>query len=266
MKKTSLSVVLVASLVIFAIDNFRPKALEFIRSGILMTISPAIKVATTPIPLINNLSAYFNGIDSLYSENKRLITENDRLQNYKELYIFSHHENEELRNLLEYDKRLEKKFTTARIIGDTGGIYARTLLLNAGEVDGVHDGLGVITNKGLLGRTINSKYNTTRVLLLSDINSEIPVVVEGISEYGVLAGTHNDYPALKFMRSTDNIKVGQKILTSGHAGIFPPGIEIGKIISTAGSIKVKLYANITDSSYVRIVKYRFINKGKKVKR
>ena len=267
MKKISLSVILGISFVMFTLDNFRPKTLDVIRSSILMTISPAIEAASAPMHLIGGMSVYFKGIEGIYSENKRLSIENDSLLDYKNLYLSTRQENQELRNLLNYNKRLEKTFNIARIISDTGGTYARTLLLNAGEVDDVYDGLGVMTSKGLLGRTVNSRYNTTRVLLLSDINSEIPVVIEDIKEYGILAGNLNDYPILKFTRGMNNIKRGQRVLTSGHGGVFPLGIEIGEVVSTIrGLIKVRLYADINDSSYVRIVKYKYTNKVEKVKK
>ena len=266
MNKISLPVILGVSFIIFSIDSLRPKTLEVVRSSILMTISPAIEAMTMPVDFFNYASMYFGGIEGLHSENNRLSLENDRLRNYKNLYMSTRQDNEELRELLHYNKRLEKTFDIARIISDTGGIYARTLLLNVGESDEVYDGLGVVTNKGLLGRTIDTRYNTTRVLLLSDINSEIPVVIENIKESGILVGNYNNYPILKFARSTNNIEVGQRVLTSGHGGVFPPGLEIGKVVSTIDFIKVKLYADINDSSYVRIVKYEFANKSKKAKK
>ena len=265
MKKVSLSVVLIMAFVIFIIDSVRPQSLQFVRKAVLITVTPVIEVLSKPVQVFNQWSNFLFSIEFVYSENQELKAENVALKKYKSDYQSLLQENRELRDLLQYNNRLEKSFIVSRVISDTGGIYARTLLLNSGSVDGVKDGLGIMTDKGLLGRTIHTNYNNTRVLLLTDINSEIPVVVNSVKEYGILAGNVSGGATLKFVRKGDKLKIGQTILTSGHGGVFPPGIEVGKIASIQnGRVTVDLSAKPNDTSYVRIVRFKYTSKIDKV--
>ncbi len=265
MKKLSVYFILGVAFVLFIVDNISSRILMIVRSNVSIVITPVLEVVSTPLQTAQNWKKYTGVLYGVYSTNQRLMEENIALQKYKDEYYVLAQQNLELRQLLRYNKSLEKEQIVARVISDTGGVYARTLLLNSGTEDGVGDGLGVMTNKGLLGRTVNTEYNNTRVLLLTDINSEIPVVVNDLKEYGILAGNVSKDPILKFVRNAQNIKKGQQVLTSGHGGIFPPGIPVGVISSVIdGTILVRLYARPNDSSYVRIVKFHYNKAVKKV--
>lgn len=166
-------------------------------------------------------------------------------------------ENRQLRTLLHYNKSLEKAFITARVISNIGGAYAQTLLLNRGALSKVRPGLAVIDERGLLGRIVSVSANSSRVLLLTDSNSSIPAMIQETNQPVILNGDGSNNPILTFLSYRYAPKIGNTIITSGYGGALPPGIPLGKVISITRPFKVKLFAEIPESPYVRIVQFQY---------
>jgi rod shape-determining protein MreC len=145
-------------------------------------------------------------------------------------------------------------FAAARVIGDSGGVFVRSVLINGGMVDGIQKGDAVVNGDGLIGRVAESGRRSGRVLLLSDLNSRIPVVGEKSRVRAILAGDNSPLPRLDFLPPNPGLNVGDRIVTSGHGGVFPAGLPIGRITSIGDSdIRVEPFADFYRLEYVRII-------------
>jgi len=118
----------------------------------------------------------------------------------------------------------DHNFITARVIADSGNAFVKSLLVEAGSLDRVQKNYAVIAGEGLIGRVIEVGKNVSRILLVSDMNSRIPVLIENTSQHAVLAGGNETSPTLEHLPASSGVDVGARIVTSGHGGVFPAGI------------------------------------------
>jgi rod shape-determining protein MreC len=142
------------------------------------------------------------------------------------------------------------------VVGDPGGAFVRTVLINAGERNGVEKGQAAITGDGLAGRVAEVGQRSARVLLLTDINSRVPVVVGRARDRAVLAGDNSNAPELLYLGPTAKVQAGDYVTTSGHGGVFPPGLPIGVVsaVSEKG-VRVKPFVDWAHMEVLRIVDY-----------
>jgi rod shape-determining protein MreC len=148
-------------------------------------------------------------------------------------------------------------FVTAPVIGDTGGPFLRNLLLGAGSREGVQRLHVVTSGEGLVGRIVQVGERSARVLLLTDLNSRIPVMVGQSGERAILAGDNTDQPQLLYLTTEAEIAVGDRVVTSGLGGVFPASLPIGVVVRVAGTAaRVQPYVDGRRLAYVRVVDYR----------
>jgi rod shape-determining protein MreC len=147
-------------------------------------------------------------------------------------------------------------FVSAKVIANSGGSFIRSVLVNAGRADNVARGQAAITGEGLVGRIAEVGERASRVLLITDLNSRIPVTIEGSRERAVLAGDNSEQPRLIYLPARPPVKVGDRIVTSGHGGVFPPGLPVGVIASTAdGVARVEPFVELSRLDFVRVVDF-----------
>jgi rod shape-determining protein MreC len=193
---------------------------------------------------------------ALRAENVRLAEENARLMHWQTVARELDNENKALRGQLNYTPDPDSAFITARVIGDTGGSFVHSMLLNAGTREGVRKGQAVIAGENLAGRVAEVGDRTARILLLTDINSHIPVVIEGTRAKAILSGDNSDRPRLNYLSPNSNAAVGNRIVTSGHGGAFPPGMPVGVIASIQdGVVRVEPFVHRYQLEYVAVVDY-----------
>ena len=259
LNKLSISTWIVISLITILIDTLHRDSLIKIRSFILDLSSPIVKIAEVPVLWINLLDDSITEFKDIIDNNEKLKTEILELQQYKNSYYILKQENSTFRSLLRYNRSLEKTFITSRVIGNTGGIYHRTLLLDKGIKDGVKKNDGVMGIGGLLGKIVEVTDNNSRVLLLTDMNSALPVFIIGSNERSIMQGDGSKKPILKFIENIEDVKVGQKVITSGDGGMLPNGIPVGIVIAVDDyNAKVKLYTKTKNNLFARIVKFKYV--------
>jgi len=125
---------------------------------------------------------------------------------------------------------------TARVVADTGGAFYRSLLINAGARQFIRRGQAVIWQGGLVGRIAEVGERSSRVLLMTDINSRIPVVVESTGDRAILRGDNSSRPVLRFLPENSPISPGDRIVTSGHGGVYPPGLAVGSVAQASETL------------------------------
>ncbi|HZC14897.1 MAG TPA: rod shape-determining protein MreC, partial [Thermoleophilaceae bacterium] len=145
---------------------------------------------------------------------------------------------------------------TARVVTDQGGPFVYTVLVNAGADQGVVEGMAAVNDRGFLGRVIEAGRRSARVMLLTDFNSRVPVMVEPSRDRAILAGDNSRQPKLIFLPLNPQVSLGDQVVTSGQGGILPPGLPVGRVsaIGEAGAT-VTPFVDWDRIDYLRLLAY-----------
>jgi rod shape-determining protein MreC len=229
---------------------------EDTRSAVTDMVTPILDAVSQPVDTFSGVIEQAESFTRLSAENHLLKEQNARLLQWQAVARRLEAENAALRNLNNMVPDPAMSFITARVVGDPGGAFVRTVLINAGERNGVEKGQAAITGDGLAGRVAEVGQRSARVLLLTDINSRVPVVVGNGRDRAVLAGDNTNAPELLYLGPTAKIQVGDQVTTSGHGGVFPPGLPIGVVsgVSDKG-IRVRPFVDWSHMEVLRIVDY-----------
>jgi rod shape-determining protein MreC len=246
-------VFLLLALGLFAFSVIRPDGMQGLRARTTDLLAPVLAAIDRPIQATAGYFRGVTGLATLQEENARLLKENTRLREWYQTAISLKAENQSLHRMLNIRLPPDKTFVTAQVIGDSGNDYVRTVLVLAGTQDGVQKGQAVLAGDGVIGRVVEAGRKASRVLLMTDINSRIPVVVEGGDENASIAGNNTELPELIHLPPGSVIKKGARVLTSGHGGMFPYGLPVGVAFKSNGRWMVRPFADADHLTFVRIV-------------
>lgn len=239
-----------------SIMQFAP--LERVRMGVVDNLSPVMERVGSPIQSAVQHLSDLSGLTSLKAENTRLLEENRRLRDWYQTAQLLKAENAALRDLLKTQVDPKASFVTARVLADPSSVYVRSLLVNAGQREHVQPDQPVLTGEGLLGRVTQVGQKVSRILLLTDINSRLPVVIENTGHRAVAAGQNTNMLRLDLLPEDIKIDKGARVVTSGDGGIFPAGLPVGEVASVSGNdIEVRPYAPMEASLFVQVMNTGF---------
>ena len=229
---------------------------ERIRTAVGDAAAPILEFIARPIDSISGAVEGIGKLADLRARNVFLERENERLRHWQTVARQLEAENTALRSLTDMAPDPRLRFVTARVVGDQGGAFARSVLVNAGRRDGVVKGQAAITSEGLAGRVAEVGVRSARVLLVTDINSRIPVLVGERRDRAILAGNNTNQPTLLYLAPGTEIKPGDHVVTSGHGAIFPPGLPIG-VVSQASetTMRVQPFVDWAHMEFLRLADY-----------
>ena len=231
-------------------------AADRIRTHVVDAFAPILETLSQPVDSISGWIGTARELVAVQEENVRLRAEVADLQRSAGESARLTAENQSLRTLIKAIPTIAGNHITARVIGDAGGTFVHSLLLNAGLNDGVRKGLAVVNAEGLVGRVTGAGGRSARVLLVIDLNSRIPVVVQSTRDRAILAGDNTDQPRIVHLPAGAPVTPGDRIVTSGHGGVFPPGIAVGVVASVdEDGVRVRPYVNWHRLEFVRVVDY-----------
>ncbi|MCZ6721486.1 MAG: rod shape-determining protein MreC [Alphaproteobacteria bacterium] len=244
------------ALAMIIVDSAEPVVTERFRTTIIDVVTPVLEFFARPASSIAETAEQIDSFFVVYEENAKLREENAHLKQWVTAARQLEQENEVLRDMLNVVSDPRASFVSARVIADSGGAFVRTILINAGVRDGVAPGQAVINGDGLLGRVVEAGRRSARVLLLTDLNSLIPVVIESTRERAILAGDNSGRPRLNFLSENAFVAPGERVVTSGHGGMFPPGLPIG-IVSHVSEAEVQIqpFADWQRLEFVTVLNY-----------
>ena len=243
---------------LWRIDNNRA---ERFRLALLNQIVPNVEFFTSSIKVIGRIVLDISSFTNVYEQNQNLKNELQDMKKWREAAIQLEQKNAKLRALNNLKVNPQLDWVTGEVIADSGGTYSSSALLNVGIEDGIIDGSAVVDGLGLVGRISGVEDQISRIILLSDTKSYVPVIIEPNNQEAILRGDNSSAPLIEFIRGVEKIQPGFRVYTSGTGGVFPSGILIGKVVlSTDKKIRVKLSANISKLDYLRIL----INKEQKI--
>jgi rod shape-determining protein MreC len=226
------------------------------RTVVIDMLAPVMHAASRPIASAKDVANQVQDLVALKDENARLQSENHTLLEWQTVGRELQSQNTALRDLLKFTPDPRATYVTAPVIADTSSSYVRSLIVLAGSGDGVVKGQAAITGAGLAGRVLEVGQRASRILLLTDISARVPVIVERTRDQAVLSGNNSENPELQYLPRDVDIKVGDRIVTSGVGGNYPSGLPVGEVVRTAdGRIYVQLYAQLDRMEYLRLVNY-----------
>jgi len=247
---------LAAALGILLLGKADPTVFQRARTTVTDMTSPVLDALSRPAVTVSHVISEARELSRLRDENNILRAENERLLKWQNAARTLLAENRELRGLLGFAADPDASSVTARVIGDSGGAFVRSVLVNAGAREGVIKGNAALSGNGLLGRVAEVGERSARILLINDLNSRIPVVVERSRERAILAGDNSVTPRLLYLPSQTKIEVGDRIVTSGHGGVFPVGLPVGVVTSISEEgVRVLPFADATNIEYVRLMDF-----------
>lgn len=245
-----------AALMLLVLGRSDNEAVSRFRTTVTDLLAPVLAVMSEPVQSLEQLTQAGEDLWYTYRDNTRLRQDIDRLSSWQLIARKLEQENAVLRAQLNLRPEPQPFFITARVIADTGGTFVRTLLVNAGRRDGVLPGQAAMSGDGLIGRITSVGDRSSRLLLLSDLNSRVPIVVEGSRIRGILAGDNSDRPRLIYLPATAKVSPGDRIVTSGHGGVFPPGLPIGTVVhADKGDVRVQPFVDWDRLEYATLLRY-----------
>ena len=228
-----------------------------VRSGFEATVGPVNGVFAWPVRFVGQVSDNVRGYFFAVSENRRLKRRIAELEPWRDQAIALKTINARYEAMLGVRTEPPVPLATGRSISDSRGPYANARLIDVGSARGVRIGNPVITEHGLVGRVIGTSSNVSRVLLLTDVASQTPIMVDRTDARAILKGDGSGNPRLEFIRGENPVQVGDRILTSGDGGGIPRGIPVGMAAKGVdGSWRVKLFNDRGPIDYVRVMLFQ----------
>ena len=252
-QKFSLFVLIILSIIFIFIETIEARPLNFFRSFLKDTIYRGALIVSAPSKVFGNLTNYTKEHVNLYSNYRQLKKENDELKNNISKTDFLELENTQLRKLIEEQIASSSNLVSARVMLDKQSPYLNSFVINIGSNKGIKNGMAALDGKNFIGRIVDVNFFSSRVLLISDLNSKIPVLIEPSAYHAILSGHGRNKPTLEYLPEKHTIQNGDKVYTSGKEGIFSPGIPIGEVIIENNFITVLLFSDLSQITFVNII-------------
>jgi len=254
-KNLSLSVIFLLSFLLIFFsksDSFLYNKFKSVSNNYLYPITSFI---TAPVNVVSNIQNQFTEYKNLKFENKILKEEIMRLKKWQSLAIHNSSENRVLKKLLNATDNNLSLVKTASLISRNDFMFSKMININAGLKDGVIKDMAVVNHRGLLGRTIDVSISKSRVLLLTDENSSIAVKTISNEIFSILKGADDGVRLVSAFNKGEEIpKIGDLVITSGSAQIFPSNILVGKIVETTKDQYFVLpFVDFKNIDYVQVV-------------
>ena len=252
-QKFSLLTLLFLSILVIILSNYNFKVIQLIKIGINEFTYRASFLISTPENKIQKINSQIKDHLKVYDNYKNLELELEKLKQKKLTNNFLKMENEKLRDLI--NESINSNEILARVLIDKESPFLRSIILNKGTKDKLKIGMAVVDEVHLVGKVIEVNFTNSRVLLLSDLNSKIPVVLEPIGMQAVVSGTGGNNGKIQYTKEeySDDIN-NQEIVayTSGLGGLFKPGLPVGKI-SRVNPHEIVFFSDFKQLEYVKII-------------
>lgn len=241
--------------ILVLISALRPAWFMGPRAAVQDALAPPLAMMSRPFASLSETLDYLSSLARLEAEAQKLRADNKRLEEWYNAAQLLQAENQSLRDLLKVKVEAPLGFVTARVIGDVGGSYAQSVLVQAGAADGIQKGSVVLAGEGVLGRIAEVNDKTSVVMLMNDASSRIPVRIEKTTTQAILGAAGGGQLILDRLPDGVVPRAGQRILTSGVGGVFPPNLPVGTVVTLPGQKTViEPYADMSRLVFVRIVR------------
>lgn len=248
-------VVLISLALLFLWRTDNPR-LERVRMSLIDTLAPSMTTVNAPIDFAWHVGRDYRDFIDVYDQNRALRREIQSLRTWRERARLLEEENAQLRALNNVRLPPRTTFVAGDVIADSGGPFREAVLVNVGRSDQIQDGAAAVDGLGLVGRVVGVGERASRLLLLTDFSSRVPVIVQPGARRAMLSGDGTAMPRLEFLDGGDGIQPGDMVETTGDGGVFPPDLPVGQVVATlGGGWRVVLLADYARLEFVRLLRY-----------
>lgn len=249
-----LVVVLLGLFLLWRIDSPR---VERFRTAIVDAVVPNMDWAMAPVTRVARMVEDFSSYARIYEQNQELRRELQQMRAWREAALQLEQRNAQLLDMAQV--RLDPQLThvTGVVMADAGSPFRQSVLLNVGERDGIVDGWAVMDGLGLAGRIAGVGQRSARVILLTDSNSRVPVLVLPTGQRALLSGDNTAMPVLDFVENAGDLRPGDRVVSASDGGVFPPGLLVGEVVlASDGRLRVMLAADYGRLDFLRVLRSR----------
>ena len=247
----SLLALIIFSIVLIFLSNLNFVGIKYLKVGINETTYRLSAIISYPEKKFRDSINFFSEYFNVYKENQKLKKKIDKLNIENLNYFYLENENKRLKQIVGDDLKLSKGIIS-RVLIDKDGKFLKSIILNKGSKNGIKKGMVVLEKNYLVGQVIEVNYTTSRAILISDLNSNIPVVIEPGSFQSILSGTGKNHGKIKYSKDEIEFEDNAIVYTSGSGGNFRAGLPVGKINNQIDKLGVEFFSDLSQLSYVKI--------------
>ncbi|MDM7985190.1 MAG: rod shape-determining protein MreC [Maricaulis sp.] len=250
-------IVVSSALIMFDRPASRSVAFAGFRASFTDIAAPLLELAAQPIRVVKGIGPYFRMQGDLARENAELRQQLIEARYWEDLAYRQRDRIEVYESALNVQTQATQDRIGAWTVADPQGPFVHARLIGRGSNAGIADGYPVINLYGLVGRVYETGERSARVLLLTDLNSNIPVMVDRSNSRAILTGDNSDYPRLQYLGRNPDIQAGDRIVSSGDDGVLPRGLPVGVAVPTReGGWRVELYSDQAPIDFVWVWPYQ----------
>ena len=245
------------SIVFLILGSFNFKVIDYVRITINEIVYKSSFIVSIPENFLNDSYLTIQNHNKLYKENEKNKFELESLKAKDLLNEFIILENIRLKKIVD-DYLIESDVIVAKVLSDKGSPFLKSIIINKGSKHKISLGMVVLDGAYLVGKVVEVNYFSSRVLLLSDLNSKIPIIVEPNTVFSILSGTGKDYGIIQYSKKYEDIKNESIIYTSGAGSLFKTGIPIGRIDinNSSDEKKVEFFSDFSQLKFVKVVSFK----------
>ncbi len=254
-RRLLVGMLVLALLGLFLIWRIDSPRVERLRAAAIDAVVPSFDWAMAPITGTANLINDFQSYQQLRAQNQDLRRELQQMKAWREAALQLEQENAKLLDLNNVSLDPQLTFVTGVVITDSGSPFRQSVLVNVGARDGIIDGWPTMDGIGLVGRIAGVGRETSRVMLLTDTSSRIPVTIQPSGQKAILAGDNTLNPPLEFLEDEAMIRPGDRVVSSGDGGVFPADLLVGQVaLGTDDRLRVRLAADYQRLEFLRVLR------------
>lgn len=254
MQRAIVALLVVTGVTLLVLAKSQHPAMTKLRLQMLEMLRPAMGAISQPVNATKKLASSTGAVLNTAEENRLLKAENENLRHWQSVALALKAENEALRALTGYQPVAQVSYVTGRVIGQSPATFGQFLTLNAGGEQGIEPFEPVVDAFGLVGRALEVAPNTTRVMLLSDVGSRVPVMTGTTRQRAILSGTGGELLRLSFMAEDATITLGEQVVTTQEGDLIPGGIAVGTVFKKDDSgYLVKPMRPLAQAEYLRVI-------------
>ena len=255
LRRVLVGLIVVLFLAIFVLWRIDSPRVERFRMALIDKVVPSFSWAMAPVTKVSAIIDDFQSYGRLYEQNQQLREELQQMKAWKEAALQLEQKNARLLDL--NNVRLDPMLThvTGVVLADSGSPFRQSVLLNVGTRDGIQDGWATMDGIGLVGRISGVGGRTSRVILLTDSSSSIPVIVQPSGQNAVVSGDNSMLPMLDFLEHPDQIQPGDRVISTGDGNVFPAGLLVGQVaMGVDKRLRVVLAADYERLEFLRVLR------------
>ena len=255
-QRFSLIALIFFSILFLALGKLNFKAVDYVKIIIREIVYRSSFIVSAPENYLKNTYQTVQSHFIVYKDYFEIKSELEKIKSQKSVDNFIVEENKRLKKIID-DYVEESDEIVAKVLIDKKSPFLRSVIINKGSKSNVMLGMAVLDGAYLVGKVVEVNYSTSRILLLSDLNSKIPVIIEPGGFQSILSGTGKRSGNIQYLKENYTIEDNSVLYTSGSGGLFKSGIPVGKIKSTELNKKnVKFFSDFSQLKFIKIISFK----------